>query len=66
LVSPTEVNIIEDLNEKAFILYEKEEGKEELVKVPAEIKVILATKPEDNTVFNYAWYKADFREEESP
>lgn len=66
LVSPTDINIIDDLDERALILSEIKEGEEEPVLVPAGIQIVLAAKENDNTVFNYTWYRADSREDESP
>lgn len=57
LVSPTDINVVDNLTEFAFIVYEDKDG--EQVKVPAEIQIVLTTKENDNTEFNYAWYRTD-------
>ncbi len=59
LVSPTDINVVDNLDSYALILSEIKD--EETVIIPAELKVVLAEKVNDNTVFNYKWYRADSR-----
>lgn len=65
LVSPSDINVVNELSSYALITYEEQEDGEK-IKKPAELQIELATKENDNTDFSYAWQRYDSTTDTEP